>query len=780
MNPSPPTQCTLTPLVSIALLLLFNLLLSTVAWAQPSKSDRLSLQNQIDKYEYLDQGFLPWAHNAYNSTAHGAIGHFRNQDISVTAQLNAGQRLIDLDPQYHYSPGIWWLGFVRLCHNFCLGTEQLLSERIQDIKNWFDADPWRYENEVVVLFLETYNHNMLSLLGYKYPQAVDDITNIMGDLIYKPDYRCHAFEELASDFTKADILAAGKNIVLFGSGDDNQGQYASCSGFYGDWGDWVFTLDYTGGAIVDYIHFDGYPDCSGPGFPGQSGFSSTYNDFATGGGGGLHITVSEIEELMGCGVNAVSVEPFNPENSEHEALIWSWQENEPDAGPTSNESCARHTQHGLEDADCSASARYACQHMDDGHWEVTDGSGPWEDGPQACHEEFGTEYAFSVPANGYQSNRIQSAKASSGDSVFLNYSDLETHGDWQPLELATETTFEFLNTIDGEMHRKSPVPMKFLGGLPMYTYGHDGSPQSAIEFGPNGNLRYGNEWRQKFGSNFTISVWFKTGLSASPNTDRYLVHFSESGFPNSGSGILMQPNGELQAWCRDESNHTTRGLLTTSTTHGYMDGQWHQALYVHSDNGAILYVDGEAMDYTADTCADVTDARQLEIGTFDQNAFPGALDDVGIYGYALTMPDESARIRARQNSNACIQKQNSGWSNGNTTVLWDCDDRANEYKAWIYESSTGYIRSGVNPTKCLHKRDSNWNKGNPIVVEDCAAGNSSDKSWDYNSSTGRISGRHNSSMCFHKKWSNDWNNGNPIHLWSCSGGPTANKSWDLD
>ena len=773
----PTHRATVRP-VHFALFALLALLLSSALQAMPSKSDRLILQNQIDKYEDLDQAFFPWAHNAYNATDHGATEMFKNQDISVTDQLNAGQRLIDLDPQW--SPLTPFAGFIRLCHNFCIGTEQLLTERIQDIKDWFDADPWRYDNEVVVIFLETYNHNMFSTFGYRYNDAISQIDGIMGGDIYKPHHRCHAFENLAGSTTKADILAAGKNIILIGSGQGNQGQWASCTSHFGDWGDWVFTLEYVNGEIVDYVTFDGYPHCSGTGFSGQSGFSSTYNDIVTGGGGGYNILPYEIDRLMECGVNAVSVEPFVPENNEHEALIWSWKENEPNAGSTSDASCALHTEDGLEDADCSAFHRYACRHMDTGGWKATQVTGPWSDGSQACYDEFGADYAFSVPTNGYQSRLLRNAAAGSGtdSNVFDNYNDLSDHGDWQPMQLSSETTFDFHGTNDGERLRNSTVSMKFTGLL-NFTTGHDGTAHSAIDFGAYTHLRNAGTWGQKFGTDFTIRAWFKSTQPA-PNDDRHLVLLSDGGHEDRGFGILMQPNGELRAFCR-ESDFDAYGQLTTSTSSGYLDGQWHQVVYVHSEYGAKLYVDGEEQGYTSSYCSNLIEAQSIEIGTYGLATFPGAIDDVAIYGYSLPMGDTSARIRARYNNDVCLQKIDSGWNNGNTTALWDCDDRSNEYKAWEYEATTGYFRSAVNPSKCLHKRDTGWNNGNPIVVDDCDAGTDADKSWDYNASSGRISAQHNSSKCFHKKFGHgNWNNGNPIHLWSCSAGATANKTWDLD
>ncbi|MCG8461702.1 MAG: hypothetical protein MI919_35925, partial [Holophagales bacterium] len=119
------------------------------ASAQATKSQRLTLQAGADKHAFLTEAIFPWAHNAYNSSAYGYTVKV-NQDITITAQLNAGQRLIDLDLQYCHG----YDDPLRLSHNICGSGDAPFWHRLDEIAAWFAADPERLENEVIILYLE--------------------------------------------------------------------------------------------------------------------------------------------------------------------------------------------------------------------------------------------------------------------------------------------------------------------------------------------------------------------------------------------------------------------------------------------------------------------------------------------------------------------------------------------------------------------------------------------------------------------------------------------------
>jgi hypothetical protein len=135
-------------------------------------------------------------------------------------------------------------------------------------------------------------------------------------------------------------------------------------------------------------------------------------------------------------------------------------------------------------------------------------------------------------------------------------------------------------------------------------------------------------------------------------------------------------------------------------------------------------------------------------------------------------------IKARQNQNVCIHKQQGNWNNGNPLHLWRCDKGKDSFKNWQWDSRTGYIRSKTNRNKCIVKKNGNWNNGNVLVLGDCNAGSVNLKSWDYEESSGLIRARKNRNKCIHKKL-NSWADGNPLHLWDCSAGNSQMKSWKM-
>jgi Concanavalin A-like lectin/glucanases superfamily len=95
------------------------------------------------------------------------------------------------------------------------------------------------------------------------------------------------------------------------------------------------------------------------------------------------------------------------------------------------------------------------------------------------------------------------------------------------------------------------------------------------------------------------------------------------------------------------------------------DGQWHHVAFVYSDatKTATLYRDGVQFDQKPnETIAFDTDASQLIVGGFQEAAgivdtyannswmsgFPGQLDNVRLYGTALSASDVQALFNNKQ------------------------------------------------------------------------------------------------------------------------------------
>jgi len=136
----------------------------------------------------------------------------------------------------------------------------------------------------------------------------------------------------------------------------------------------------------------------------------------------------------------------------------------------------------------------------------------------------------------------------------------------------------------------------------------------------------------------TVALWIKTaattGLtgilskSVAGSTDGYAVYLS--------AGNLCA------SFYRDATNAIDDGSGCPLRTAGFNDNQWHQVIYVVDASGARLYVDGvsrTSLGWTGSPGAPST-TQPLQIGRYPNALppafFPGLVDDVRIYGRALS------------------------------------------------------------------------------------------------------------------------------------------------
>jgi len=136
--------------------------------------------------------------------------------------------------------------------------------------------------------------------------------------------------------------------------------------------------------------------------------------------------------------------PFGVADFHRQALVvWSWKPD--DRGQ--NGDCAM-----LEDsssgrwisANCSDQERFACarprshsgkdplqwQDPVGNDWRVTSAKGSWDAGPSACQAEFGSDFVFRVPVNGYQNQILKGLPLAANDNVWLDYRQLNGDDKW--------------------------------------------------------------------------------------------------------------------------------------------------------------------------------------------------------------------------------------------------------------------------------------------------------------------------------------------------------------
>jgi hypothetical protein len=142
---------------------------------------------------------------------------------------------------------------------------------------------------------------------------------------------------------------------------------------------------------------------------------------------------------------------------------------------------------------------------------------------------------------------------------------------------------------------------------------------------------------------FTISCWIKD--SSSTGND-IIVLGNMNGLPDAADRwrtafeFGLNASGNLKHFYRDEDNHEQH---TQSGGLNLRDGQWHYIAAVRSDNTVILYADGEAV--ITGNAGQVDNFGAWEHPTVIladnirgviQKFFPGMVDDLQIYNYALS------------------------------------------------------------------------------------------------------------------------------------------------
>lgn len=147
---------------------------------------------------------------------------------------------------------------------------------------------------------------------------------------------------------------------------------------------------------------------------------------------------------------------------------------------------------------------------------------------------------------------------------------------------------------------------------------------------------------------FTIESWVKTTSTSGGK----IVGFGNNASGDSGSydrHVYMDNNGRI--WFGVYPG----GVRTLNSSAGYNDGQWHQIVASMSSEGMKLYIDGKRVAQRADTTTGQGYSGYWKVGGDNIGGWPnqpsssrlnGTIDDVAVYGDALTLREVQSHYRA--------------------------------------------------------------------------------------------------------------------------------------
>jgi len=363
----------------------------------------LDLQRGLDVNAPIIDNNILGTHNTYNSEVYTACDFSvgcryldPQQKYSIKDQLRMGARFIELDVHWTTKmEGIFsYPKRLLLCHGVCSINDKYATEGFDEIKSWLNDSA--NADEVIILYIEDDSEN-------HHVDLYNQLTSRFGSKIYASG----GCGNIPDNLTKADVLVAGKQVILWKDG--------GCSGNAS-----MADLAYSGLGNVGRIWEDGTT-------------LGTISEFFT--GGIDSISASEVSEAFATGGNIVNLDDMVMNDDRIEAAVWSWNTNEPN-DYNGNEDCATQTGSSRwNDVNCNNAYAYACED-NDGNWAVPySTTGTWTNGNNAC-ASLGADYHFSVPTNSQSNQALKTVKEASGYStVWLNYEDRSAEGNWAGVQL---------------------------------------------------------------------------------------------------------------------------------------------------------------------------------------------------------------------------------------------------------------------------------------------------------------------------------------------------------
>ena len=354
----------------------------------------------------------PWVgtHNSFNSVAEmgPTLSDLdANQQLTLVDQLRMDVRSLELD--VHWFPSLAAAGARApvVCHargadqaHAGCSIEKTLDVTLQPVARWLADHP----DQVLLLYLEDHLEN-----AQGYGAGAAAVEAQLGDLLYRPPSGGAACDALPLEVTRDQVLAAGKQVLV-----------VSDCGVGAAWH--AVAFDWSSHEESGPAGFQDFPDC-GPDFDRDTYESQIVRFFedstalsagvATLGGEPVDegITPAVAARMARCGVDLTGLDQLLPGDGRLDALVWSWERDEPAAD---SGDCAVQAPGGRWHArDCGEFHPVACR-ASDGTWSVT-GPPVQAAGADAACAATGTEHA--VPRTGFENELLE--LAAGGGEVWL-------------------------------------------------------------------------------------------------------------------------------------------------------------------------------------------------------------------------------------------------------------------------------------------------------------------------------------------------------------------------
>lgn len=360
----------------------------------------LTFQSKLDDHTPMSTNNIIGTHNSYNSSVYRDVDSYIDpqQKHSIYDQLRMGARFVELDAHWTYKiDGFDWGNDLLLCHsgigkNFgdvhvgCSLTDRYLSEGLQEIRNWLDANP----AEVIILYIEDHTDG-------HHAELRDRLNSKLGGKIYASN----GCKDVPSTLTENQVRAAGKQVILW--------KDSGCSSDSG-----LKNMAFTGLGSINRT----WEDRTNIGALG--GFFT--------GNAVKRIEANDVREGFKNGSNIINLDDMTYNDGRLEAAIWSWDKNEPN-NHGGNQDCAVQWGNGRwDDANCGNSHHFACKD-DNGNWALSNYAAAWTEGNQACSQLAGN-YTFAAPSSSPDNEALKTAKAGV-THVWVNMSDRDQEGEWK-------------------------------------------------------------------------------------------------------------------------------------------------------------------------------------------------------------------------------------------------------------------------------------------------------------------------------------------------------------